>query len=160
MISNKTHPVLLSFLLASCGASPLLNHKNADELKVQAPQEPTNLCALRLAKSGRCLKISWLRGPFNDRESIVIVNQHTLNQADGTVGAYVNFDATETLELDPQMPSMGHGSYENPVVQLLGDGLVLAKNVVFTMEGDWELNFILKRNGVEVDRAVLPVKIL
>lgn len=160
MMKLKNIPIAcLSFVLGACGASPLLNHQNADDLKVQSSSPLKDACAVLMSKSARCFKVSWLRGPFNDRESILVVNQHSLN-TDGSPGPIASLAAGEALELDPQMPSMGHGSYENAVVQNLADGLFLGKKIVFSMEGEWELNFILKLNGVEVDRAVLPVKIL
>ena len=40
------------------------------------------------------------------------------------------------------MPSMGHGSSEEPVVAHSGDGVYCAFPVTFTMAGDWEVTFV------------------
>ncbi|MGM0578703.1 MAG: FixH family protein [Myxococcota bacterium] len=42
-----------------------------------------------------------------------------------------------TVVVDPQMPSMGHGSTETPVVQDMGDGVYEASPVTFQMPGPW-----------------------
>ena len=41
--------------------------------------------------------------------------------------------------VDPQMPSMGHGSTEEAVVEALGEGRYDAFPVTLFMPGDWEV---------------------
>lgn len=57
----------------------------------------------------------------------------TLTDADGMPVS----DAT--IVVDPQMPAMGHGSSEDPVVTNNGDGTYRAFPVTFTMGGPWEV---------------------
>lgn len=65
------------------------------------------------------------------------VAQHTLHvhlmdaDGEGVAGA--------TVAVDPQMPAMGHGSNEDPVVTDLGGGMYEAFPVTFTMPGEWEV---------------------
>ena len=67
-------------------------------------------------------------------------------------------DANVTV--DPQMPSMGHGSSEEPVVTHSGDGVYRAFPVTFTMAGDWEVTFVAEtpdgRSGRETWRYDVP----
>lgn len=50
------------------------------------------------------------------------------------------------IELEPVMPSMGHGSPNNVNPLPTGNGVYKGR-VNFTMTGDWRLNFTLKREG-------------
>ncbi len=49
----------------------------------------------------------------------------------------------------PFMPSMGHGSDEDPVVEELGDGAYRASNIVYTMPGPWELTIVVTTADAE-----------
>lgn len=49
-----------------------------------------------------------------------------------------------TIQLEPEMPSMGHGSPNNVNPAYLTDGRYMGK-VNFTMTGDWRLNLTLNR---------------
>jgi hypothetical protein len=51
-----------------------------------------------------------------------------------------------TIELDPEMPAMGHSSPNNTNPVSIGNGHYKGK-VNFTMTGDWRLHFKLSRNG-------------
>lgn len=58
-----------------------------------------------------------------------------------------------TLEITPEMPTMGHGSpgNENPVSQ--GNGLYLGQ-VNFTMEGPWTVTVVVKRDQTVLGEVV------
>ncbi|MFN8258359.1 MAG: FixH family protein [Bacteroidales bacterium] len=58
-------------------------------------------------------------------------------------------DDSYTIEITPEMPSMGHGSpnNENPVND--GNGHYKGK-VNFTMTGEWKVNVVVKKDGVAV----------
>lgn len=43
------------------------------------------------------------------------------------------------VTVTPFMPSMGHGSTQDPVVEETEDGNYLATNIVYTMNGEWRL---------------------
>lgn len=71
----------------------------------------------------------------------------------------MNFPPAEDLsvELTPEMPSMGHGSPNNVNPVHTGKGHYSGK-VNFTMTGDWRLHFRLKRgNTVIVEDATLDL---
>jgi len=71
----------------------------------------------------------------------------------------MNFPAVEDLsvELTPEMPSMGHGSPNNVNPVHIGKGHYGGK-VNFTMTGDWRLHFRLKRgNTVIIEDATLDL---
>lgn len=62
-----------------------------------------------------------------------------------------------SIELTPEMPSMGHGSPNNVNPVAKGNGRYLGK-VNFTMTGDWRLHLRLKRgNEIIVEDAALDL---
>lgn len=63
----------------------------------------------------------------------------------------MNFEAMDdyTIEITPEMPSMGHGSPNNVNPVNSGNGHYSGK-VNFTMTGDWRINVIVKKNGTAV----------
>lgn len=70
-----------------------------------------------------------------------------------------DFPPADGLEVvvEPEMPSMGHGSPNNVAPTGIGNGRYRGK-VNFTMTGDWRLHFTLKRNGtVILEDAYLDV---
>ena len=50
-----------------------------------------------------------------------------------------------TVTVDPQMPSMGHGSSETAKVEELGQGKYKASPVTFQMGGEWEVTVNAKK---------------
>lgn len=62
-----------------------------------------------------------------------------------------------SIDFDPEMSSMGHGSPNNLAPVSMGEGIYKGK-VNYTMTGDWKLNFKLKRgNEVIVENAFVEV---
>lgn len=62
-----------------------------------------------------------------------------------------------TIEFEPEMPSMDHGSPNNTNPISIGNGHYIGK-VNYTMTGDWRLHFKLKKNNeVIVDDAYVDV---
>lgn len=57
----------------------------------------------------------------------------------------VGADVTVT----PFMPSMGHGSTEDPDVDEKENGQYLATNIVYTMKGEWRLTIDVETDSVE-----------
>lgn len=51
-----------------------------------------------------------------------------------------------TVEIEPEMPSMGHGSPNNENPVHTSNGHYKGK-VNFTMTGDWRINMVIKKNG-------------
>lgn len=52
-----------------------------------------------------------------------------------------------TVTVDPQMPSMGHGSSEKAKVEEVGGGKYKATPVTFTMAGPWTVTINVEANG-------------
>ncbi|MCB0221973.1 MAG: FixH family protein, partial [Chrysiogenetes bacterium] len=63
-----------------------------------------------------------------------------------------------TIDVEPWMPSMSHGSTETPVVSEDGDGMYTITNIVFTMHGPWELRIDVSADGAD-DRIVATYEI-
>lgn len=58
-------------------------------------------------------------------------------------------DDSYTIEITPEMPSMGHGSPNNVNPVSTGNGHYKGK-VNFTMTGEWKINVVVKKNGTAV----------
>ena len=56
-----------------------------------------------------------------------------------------------TIEITPEMPSMGHGSPNNVNPVSSGNGHYKGK-VNFTMTGEWKINVVVKKDGVAVSQ--------
>ena len=54
-----------------------------------------------------------------------------------------------TIEITPEMPSMGHGSPNNVNPTSTGNGHYKGK-VNFTMTGEWKINVVVKKDGTAV----------
>lgn len=65
-----------------------------------------------------------------------------------TMASMMNFPCCEdlTVEITPEMPSMGHGSPNNVNPVSMGNGHYLG-TVNFTMTGDWRINMVIKKGG-------------
>lgn len=59
----------------------------------------------------------------------------------------------ETIAVDPQMPSMGHGSSVTPRVTAQSAGLYRVEDVVFTMPGTWDVHVRITVEGRESART-------
>lgn len=55
-------------------------------------------------------------------------------------------DSTYTIEITPEMPSMGHGSPNNVNPTHIGNGHYKGK-LNFTMTGEWKVNVLVKKDG-------------
>ena len=62
-------------------------------------------------------------------------------------------DSTYTVEITPEMPSMGHGSPNNVNPVSIGNGHYKGK-VNFTMTGEWKINLVIKKDGVAVSNGL------
>ncbi len=60
-------------------------------------------------------------------------------------------DDSYTIEITPEMPSMGHGSPNNVNPVNTGNGHYKGK-VNFTMTGEWKINVLVKKDGNTVSR--------
>lgn len=62
-------------------------------------------------------------------------------------------DTTYTVEITPEMPSMGHGSPNNVNPTSTGKGHYKGK-VNFTMTGEWKINVAIKKDGTTVSNGL------
>jgi hypothetical protein len=60
-------------------------------------------------------------------------------------------DDSYTIEITPEMPSMGHGSPNNVNPTSIGNGHYKGK-VNFTMTGEWKVNVLVKKDGTDVSQ--------
>jgi hypothetical protein len=60
-------------------------------------------------------------------------------------------DNSYTIEITPEMPSMGHGSPNNVNPVNTGNGHYIGK-VNFTMTGEWKVNVLVKKDGNTVSK--------
>lgn len=60
-------------------------------------------------------------------------------------------DDSYTIEITPEMPSMGHGSPNNVNPVNAGNGHYLGK-VNFTMTGEWKVNVAVKKDGNTISK--------
>lgn len=89
----------------------------------------------------------WKKG-LNDLEIAIYSTQNKMDFL-----AYNDFQ----IELEPEMPSMGHGSPNNQNPENIGNGRYKGK-VNYTMTGDWRLHFKFNRDGeVIVDNAFIDI---
>jgi len=61
------------------------------------------------------------------------------------------------LEVEAWMPAHDHGSPSEPVVEELGQGRYLIRDVAFHMAGEWEL--VIRILGPEEDRFVVTLQV-
>ncbi len=79
------------------------------------------------------------------------------SQKGSNAGPYINLPTEKSLFISLHMPAMGHGS--EPVILKKDDkesGLYHITQVLFSMEGAWEIRARIQQNGKVVDTAVLP----
>lgn len=89
----------------------------------------------------------WKTG-LNDLEIAIYSTQNKMD--------FIPYNDFQT-ELEPEMPSMGHGSPNNQNPESIGNGRYKGK-VNYTMTGDWRLHFKLKRDGeIIVDNAFIDI---
>jgi len=145
--------IAASFYLTACGASPLLNHTNADGK--QSPLTADAACPLKFSNSGLCAKIDWIVGPDGSNEDSFRLSFWNKETGDSS-GPYVNSGHDVAVQL--WMPSMGHGS--SPVtVAAESTGIYRATRVFFTMPGAWEIRVRLQDGGTLVEQAIQAVNI-
>ncbi len=104
-------------------------------------------------RSGECLGLSWLTQP-TESEAGSFVFKTFRQSLDQTALVTMAVVPTSPITVRLFMPSMGHGS--SPVaVTPTAPGDYRATNVYFSMHGEWQIIFELKKNGQVIDAAIL-----
>lgn len=143
----------LLFLLASCGESPLLNHKmESNGLFRNTVLSESE--SLSFKKTDFSFNIAWVEGPQMGGSKFIM---KTWKKDLGTMnGPYQ--DLPKTLFVFLWMPAMGHGSV--PVkLKKVADGEYEVSDVQFIMGGKWEIKFQLKDGGQVFEETVISVSI-
>lgn len=123
-------------------------------------QTPAN-CDLQFKKEKLCATLTWTKKP-------VVVQAPTAKDAaafdlrlwdmKGTSsGPFKDLGKDQTLLVSLYMPEMGHGS--EPVTLKKDEkepGLYHVTQVLFSMEGAWEIRGRILKNGKDVDKAAFP----
>jgi hypothetical protein len=132
-LMQTLYSLILTFPVAACADSPMMNHVMADNVQQVAAAS----CEIRL--NGGCVSYEWVGGkPPRVRQvgQLRVVLAKPLPQ-----------DAR--LEVEPWMESMGHGSDEEVEVTQLSSQEFVASNLLFTMRGPWVVRIkILKADRV------------
>lgn len=135
------------FLTTSCAKPQYLERTNEAILETSKKE----VCFSGGSASSLCISLSWDTMPTETefgRFIFMLKGQDGVlrdpgNEPDGSAGA----PQVELPKVVLWMPSMGHGS--SPVaVERISKGLYLARDVFFSMKGDWEIRFQLAGNQV------------
>jgi hypothetical protein len=129
--------VCLSFILSSCGKSPLLKEITPNVGGNQALET-----FKMFQTTGAKVELKWLTALNTTEEGKAIVmitkDGRLFEDTDISLGAYL------------WMESMGHGS--SPiVVEKLAKGIYQLTEIYFTMTKDWQLHLTLSKNGTIVE---------
>jgi len=129
--------LLFLFTLISCGKSPLLMKKPAEEIQGQNALESER----KFSTSAHQLSITWL-SPINSTD----VGHFLLISKKDKIASDLPVIPTVFL----WMPSMGHGS--SPVtIKKLGVGVYDISDVYFIMDGDWHIKIQLRMGSQILD---------
>jgi len=114
-------------------------------LMVKSPAQ-TRVHVFTAANDSAKLIVSYV-GP---NKPVVGINDYEI--AIHKVVSMMSFPAADdyTVEIEPEMPSMGHGSPNNENPMLTENGHYKGK-VNFTMTGDWRINMMIKKSGAVAD---------
>lgn len=151
---HKGDPMKVLILLLSLTASSLAFAK--DKSAVPAG------CDFFFKKEKICASLTWTK-------KAVVVAAPTAKDAaafdlkiwdaqkSSAAGPFINLAQDKTLLVSLHMPAMGHGS--EPVVLKKDEkapGIYHVTQVLFSMEGDWEIRARIQHQGKIVDSASLP----
>jgi len=162
----------LSWLLAGCLNSPLLNHADADQVRAQAPAPaqgqqnqngqgeeaavPAATCPFVFADQGLCASLEWKTMPADEQKGAFVLR--FWDSRSGTEhGPYVNPAYTVGVKL--WMPDMGHGSSPVKIAQATDasgagiPGVYNVTDVYFVMGGHWEIWVQLKQDKQVISQS-------
>ncbi len=160
----------LSWLLAGCLNSPLLNHADADQVRTPAPAQkqqdkngqgeesavPAATCAFVFTAPDLCASLEWKTQPTDEQKGAFVLR--FWDSRSGTEhGPYVTPGYNVAVKL--WMPDMGHGSSPVKVAQAVDasgaaiPGVFNASDVYFVMGGHWEIWVQLKQDKQVISQA-------
>ena len=116
-----------SVLLMNCARPQYLSNETTGQKTADA-----STCLATFVKTQACLDFKWEKFPTEtEMGSFVFTTSDQI---------LLDLPSQTPIKVVLWMPSMGHGS--SPVtVEKISTGLYRAKNVFFTMKGDWEIRF-------------------
>lgn len=142
----KLLPIILTFILVSCGDSHIVNELSS---KTDALESE---CGLYFQSEDLCLEMTWETKPTADTTGSMIL----------TFTAGKNSGVLVTPKNDPfvvlWMTSMGHGS--SPVtMEFIGPGKFRARDVFFIMPGPWDIKYQLKNQNDVIEETTQEIMI-
>lgn len=117
-------------------------------------------CEFFFQKEKICAKLTWTKKPaVVDAPTAKDAASFDLQLWDSskTPDSKLNLPTDKSLAVSLYMPSMGHGS--EPVIIKKDEktpGLFHISQVLFSMEGEWEIRGRIEKSGAVVDKAFLP----
>lgn len=153
---NDVFPGAVVFIMAtdSSGSWKLEvavhNHNNDKEGKVNfditVDNTPTSLLKMFTTRTDSSRLILTLVQPMEPKIGVNDIEFTLHKKVD-----MMNFSAddTHTIEIIPEMPSMGHGSPNNVNPVNVGKGHYKGK-VNFTMTGEWRINVLVRKDSILV----------
>ena len=127
-----------------------------------------NQCAILFKKLGLCGELSWVISP----QPVEMITEKDKAELSFTLCPRAQkfkkeahqdrWSGVDALHVRLWMPSMGHGSRPTQV-QLISEEHGCRKyrveNLYFTMMGDWEIQFEIKRGQKVLDQAKVPYEL-
>jgi hypothetical protein len=112
------------------------------EIPIQVKQSPLERVKTITAADGSKLTVAYI-SPSSPKVGVNDFEMAIFNRLD-----MMTFppDNSYTINMTPEMPSMGHGSPNNVNPTLTKNGHYKGK-VNFTMTGDWRINLVLNKEG-------------
>ncbi len=160
---NKIFKTVGFVFLISCGlsflqacAQPKYIQKIEDSGAAPSYQKNKADCHVQLENSKLCLSWVWEVKPTETEFGSFVFKTYRLNNYDQSE---IMTDFSENVEVVLWMPSMGHGSSPT-AVEKLDTGTYRAKDVFFTMPGEWQIKFQFKNiNSDLTDEAFVDIQI-
>jgi hypothetical protein len=157
---NEVFPGSISFIMASMGADnfwtlgvSVHNHSTDKEGEVNFNIMVDNpaVSSLSVFTSQTPDSTKYVLALIQPSAPKVGINdiEFTLNRKE----SMMSFPAQDScsIEINPEMPSMGHGSSGNVNPVGIGNGHYKGK-VGFSMTGEWKINVVVKKNGATISK--------
>jgi hypothetical protein len=152
----------LTLLLAACGRSPLLHHRNASDVRHgvvgHGDQKSAATCPLAFPSAGLCAAIHWDKQPTADEQAgASAFTLHFWKKGGSATGPYL--DPQATVAVQPWMPEHGHGIRPNPQIHRRATGVYSTDDFYFSMPGKWDIRVQLKSEGKVIEQAIEQIQI-
>jgi hypothetical protein len=157
---NRVKAVVLTLLLSACGLSPALNHtvpvRNAPQNQNDQPDGTTGSsrggsqsgdaydCHVLLPSEKLCFNIKAKKAWEVFTDSPFEIRIWTQGVPIGKDGPFID-PVQGAAYADIWMASMGHPGRGKVIIEKIATGYYLAKNVLFSMGGEWWIRLNIRR---------------